>query len=109
MNTSNFRDKKTAEVIREYASKFLLEESSGKSLITVTNIKISGDLKHATIYFTVYPADGEKSALDFCKRKRSEFKDYIKDNSGLARIPQIDFEIDLGEKNRQLIDNISNS
>lgn len=105
---NNFREEKVAEVIREFAGKFLLEEAGSKSLITVTNIKIGGDLKHATVYFTVYPEDGEKSALDFAKRKRSEFKEYLKDNSGLARIPQIDFEIDLGEKNRQLIDNISN-
>lgn len=96
------------EVLRELAGKFLLEESSGKALITITSVKVSGDLKNATIFFTVFPEDSEESALNFAKRKRSEFKEYLKNNSGLARLPFIDFEIDLGEKNRQLIDNISN-
>jgi len=103
----NFRDKKTEEVLREMASKFLLEESAGPALITVTSVKVSGDLKLAKIYFTCYPAESEKYVIDFTKRKRSEFRDYIKENSGLQRLPFIDFEIDLGEKNRQKIDDLS--
>lgn len=108
-NQSKFRDKKMEEVLRELASKFLLEESGNNSLITVTSVKVSGDLKYATIYFTTYPEGSENFALEFLKRKRSDFREYIKENSRIARVPFIDFEIDLGEKNRQLIDNISNS
>jgi len=106
-NGPKFRDKKMEEVLRELASKFLLVEASGQSLITVTHVKVSSDLKYATIYFTSYPTDSEKFALDFAKRKRAEFRDFVKDNSRLGRIPFMDFEIDLGERNRQLIDNLS--
>ncbi len=107
-NGTKFRDRKVEEVLREMASKFILEESAGPSLITVTHVKVSGDLKNAKIYFTSLPTDSEKFALDFMKRKRSEFRDFLKEKSGLQRLPFIDFEIDLGERNRQLIDDLSN-
>lgn len=82
--------------------------SNGTSLLTVTNVELTPDGKRATIFFTVFPAEYEKTALEFAKRKRSEFKEFLKDNSKLGRIPLLDFEIDTGEKNRQKIDNLLN-
>ena len=89
------------------ASKFFEEESSGSALITVTDANLSDDEKAATIFFTVFPDEKEKAVLDFAKRKRSDFKHYVRSESALGRIPFFDFEIDLGEKNRQKIDTIS--
>ena len=45
--------------------------------------------------------------MDFAKRKRSEFRDYLKTESRLFKLPFVDFELDLGEKNRQKIDSLS--
>lgn len=102
-NTSKFN-----ELIREMAGKFFVEEANSvNSLITVTKVESSPDRKNATIFFTVFPEDKEKPALDFAKRKRSEFKEYIKNESRLPRIPFVDFDIDYGERNRQNIDIIS--
>ena len=97
------------EVIREMASQFLLKESTvPDSLITVTKADSSPDRKNITIFFTVFPEAKQKTALEFAKRKRSEFKEYIKTNGLLSRIPFVDFEIDFGERNRQNIDRVSN-
>ncbi|MCR4334223.1 MAG: ribosome-binding factor A [Patescibacteria group bacterium] len=93
--------------IHELASKFLQRESNHLSLITVTDIMISKDSKRMTIFFTVLPETKEKAALDFTKRKRSEFREYVKNNSRMQRIPFFDFAIDGGEKNRQKIDEIA--
>lgn len=102
------KDKKFEEVIKKAATRFLLEEASGSSLITVTNVSVTPRFEHATVFFTVFPTDKEKTALEFAKRKRSEFKEYLKSETRISRIPFIDFEIDYGEKNRQRIDEISN-
>ena len=102
-NSSKFN-----ELIRELAGKFFVEEANSvNSLITITKVESSSDRKNTTIFFTVFPEDKEKPALDFAKRKRSEFKEYIKNESRLPRIPFVDFEIDYGERNRQNIDRIS--
>ncbi|MSR71510.1 MAG: ribosome-binding factor A [Candidatus Taylorbacteria bacterium] len=101
------KSEKIKEQIRELASQFLQRESNHLSLITVTNTAMSKDNKSTMIYFTVLPDTKEKAALDFAKRKRSEFREYVMKNSRMQRIPFFDFAIDEGEKNRQLIDRLS--
>ena len=102
------RSEKIAEILHDLSARFMSINSNKSSLMTVTRVEMSRDEKYATIFFTVFPDNFEKTALEFAKRKRSEFKDFVKENSKLGRIPQIDFEIDLGEKNRQKIDNLLN-
>lgn len=95
------------EQIKEHAGTFLSLNGNKSSLITVTQVEMSKDEKSATILFTVFPESFEKTALEFAKRKRSEFKDYIKEHVRFGRIPFVDFAIDEGEKNRQRIDELS--
>lgn len=100
------REEKLKDLIKEAAAKFLNIESNRVSMMTVTDARISKDGKYATIFFTAYPSDKEKAALDFAKRKRTEFRDFAKKNIRAGRIPFFDFEIDAGEKHRQKIDSI---
>ena len=102
------RSEKISEILRDLGARFLLLNGNKSSLMTVTRVELTSDEKRATIFFTVFPDEFEKTALEFAKRKRSEFKEFVKENSKLGRIPQLDFEIDLGEKNRQKIDNLLN-
>jgi ribosome-binding factor A len=100
------RTDKVTRLIKELAANFLEREATNVSLITVTGCEISPDLKKATIYFTVLPENKERAALDFTKRMRGDFRDYLKKNLEMRSIPFIDFEIDKGEKNRQRIDEL---
>lgn len=102
------RDDRIKEILRDLGARFLLLNGNGSSLITVTNVELTSRGKNATIFFTVFPAEFEKTALEFAKRKRSEFKEFVMDHSKLGRVPQLDFEIDTGEKNRQKIDILLN-
>jgi ribosome-binding factor A len=100
------RDEKVAGLIKELAAQFLGRENNKTSLITVTGADCSPDLKRATIFITVLPDSKEKSALEFAKRKRGELREYIKKNLEIKTIPFLDIELDLGEKNRQKIDEL---
>ncbi len=100
------RQKRVSELIREIASKLISRETNRTSLITVTNVDISPDLKQCTLYVSVFPADAQDSALNFLKRKRRELKQEVRQNSNLRNIPFFDFDIDQGEKNRQKIEEI---
>lgn len=102
------RKVKKEEQLRELGAKFLQENNNGSSLITVTRAELTDNGKNATIYFTVFPEDFEKTAVEFAKRKRSEFRHFVMENSRIGIVPNLDFEIDFGEKNRQRIDQISN-
>ena len=102
------RNEKIVGILRDMGARFLLLNGNQSSLITVTKVDLTKDEKRAIIFFTVFPEKFEKTALEFAKRKRSEFKEFVKENSKLGRVPQMDFEIDTGEKNRQKIDSLLN-
>lgn len=101
------RQKKVSELIREIASKMISRETNRTSLITVTNIDVSPDLKKCTVFVSVFPESAQDSAINFLKRKRRELKAEMRQNSNLRNIPFFDFDLDIGEKNRQLIEDIS--
>ncbi len=104
---SDDRSQSISKILKKAAAEFLQKESSGQSLITVTDVRLSNDEKYATILFTVLPEEKEAAALEFSKRMRTEFRGYVKYNTKIGKIPFFDFEIDLGEKHRQKIDLIS--
>ena len=100
------RNEKVANFIKEQTAFFLAREDNKTSLITVTSATVSPDLKRATIYITVFPDSKAKFALEFVKRKRKELREFLKKNMTVKIIPLIDIAIDLGEKNRQKIDEL---
>lgn len=103
---SERKEKMESEVLK-MAAVFLERESDKTSLITVTKIDLSPDFKNATVYISVLPDKKEQDALNFAKRKMGDFKKYIKDNMRLKIIPFFDVELDMGEKNRQRIEELS--
>jgi ribosome-binding factor A len=104
---ANFKEQKVEELLKHLAADFLLQESNPTSLITVTGIRMSDKMSRAAILITVFPVEKEEEALDFTKRKRTEFKAYVREHVKMRMIPFVDFEIDVGEKNRQRIEELS--
>lgn len=94
------------EGIKNAAAEFLNLESSRTSLITVTNAIESKDGKQVTVLFTTFPEEKEEVVLHFLRRKRSDFKEYLKSHMRLKHIPFVEFDIDRGEKHRQHIDDV---
>lgn len=102
------RQDKMRELLRELAAQFFAREAGPRSLITVTDATISPDFKRATIYITTIPTSEEERALDFAKRKRSEFREYIGTHARLRALPVLEIKLDEGERNRQRIDELLN-
>ncbi len=101
------RQKKFEELVRTVAGPLIAKETNGTSLITVTKADTSPDLKRCTVFVSVFPETSQDSALNFLKRKRKELKEEFKKKTRTRVIPFFDFEIDYGEKNRQIIEEIS--
>lgn len=100
------RSEKAKSHIKELAATYIEGESNQTSMITVTNVEVTEDLKYATIYVSVFPSEKEDFALNFLKRKRRAMRDYIKKRINTAVIPFLEVKLDLGEKNRQRIDQL---
>ena len=96
-----------AEYIREVAAEYLVRESNRDSLITVTGVDLSDTEANARILISVLPTEKESDALDFVQRKANDLRLYFMKKVKIRRAPRLSFAIDLGEKNRQRIDEIS--
>ena len=103
----DFKRDKIEHLIQKLAGEFIERESNRNSLITVTRVHLSHDIKNAKILVTILPEGQEENAINFLKRMRSEFKDYFKKNAKIGRIPFFDFELDAGEKLAQRIRDLS--
>lgn len=101
------RQEKFAELIHKLAAEYISREANSSSLITVTRADISRDLKRSTVFFTVLPEDKEAEAVEFLNRRGYDFKEFIKKRAELRSLPNIEFSLDLGEKNRQRLDELS--
>jgi ribosome-binding factor A len=102
------RQEKISSAIKRLAGEFLTTYHNEGVIITPIKADISRNLDRSTIFITVFPEDKEKEILKFLKRKRSDFRNYVKKNIKIKSVPMFDFEIDLGEKNRQKIEKLSN-
>lgn len=103
---SHHKEKATGQIQR-LASAFINLESNHQSLITVTRATLAPDGSQSTIYISVLPESTEEQALHFLRRKRSEFKQYVREHSRLRRIPFFEFQLDVGEKHRQRLDELT--
>ena len=100
-------EEKAGNMLIKLAGEFIAKESNRTSLITVTNVLILEHGKTAMFLISVLPDKETDTALAFLKRKRSDFREFIKKNTRLKTIPVVDFDLDKGEKHRQRIDEIS--
>lgn len=100
------RQDKVANFIKEQSASVLAKIDNKSSLITVTGADISPDLKRATLFITVLPEAKEAQALGFVERNLGEIRDHLKKNMATKIIPYLEVKIDLGEKNRQKIDQL---
>lgn len=95
-----------AEILKQCAAEFISREAQRTALITVTGINLAKSQYRAVVFISVYPENKAAGALDFLKRHRSDFKKYAQEHTKLKRLPNFDFAIDQGEKNRQHIDEL---
>lgn len=105
---TKYKDEKMASLIAKFAAEYFLIESNQDSLITVTKAEILDRGRRAIIFFTALPENKEEDALAFAKRRRRDFRQFVMDKKSFGFAPQIDFAIDLGEHNRQRIDELLN-
>ena len=95
-----------ANLIKEQAAKFIAAEANTDPMITVTRTNIAPDYRKATIYITTLPEGRESDALIFLKRNGRELRRFIMKQSNLKIIPHLDFDLDVGERHRQHIDEL---
>lgn len=106
---SDLRNEKIKQNIKELSAVFIEKEASPTSLITLTRVELSSDSKRATLMISVMPKEKEQAAYGFIKRNLGELREHLKKHLRINPLPFLDVKIDLGEKNRQKIDELLNN
>ncbi len=103
------RDEKIMSLISRLAADYINREATPASLITLTKVVLSAKGSRAMLFVSVLPDSKQDAALDFLKRKRNDIRQYVMVHAKMGRIPFMDVAIDKGEKNRQIIEDLSQS
>lgn len=94
------------QLLRDIAGEFVARTANRTSLITVTRVVTDEKHNSARIFISVLPETQEHAAADFLNRNVHEFKEFVLERLRIGRLPRFTFIIDIGEKNRQRVDEL---
>lgn len=103
----SIKDEREEHLLTELAAKYIALEAGRQTLITPTRTILSKNRRNAEIFISVYPTEESEHAITFLTRHKDLFREYLKKASRLAILPYITFTLDLGERNRQRLDELS--
>lgn len=107
------RARRVAEEIKKESSRIIAEEIKDPriaSLTSVTEVELSGDLRHATVYVSIYGSEAEKmETMQTLLRATGFIRSEISKRIRLRYAPEIHFAEDRSLEYGAHIDNILKS
>ena len=100
------KQSRAESILKDLAADFIERHSNRTSLVTVTSVDLSPDMKNAVIFLSVLPEEKGHQVVEFLERWRNDFREYTKKHARLRVIPHYEFRIDKGEMNRQRIEEL---
>lgn len=92
----SFRINKVASLIKNELSLIFLHkiQDSNLGIITVTNLKISPDLRHARVYLSVYNKEKRPEVLEKVNELKGMIRSELAGRIQIRFVPELDFFID---------------
>jgi ribosome-binding factor A len=94
----SIKTERVASLLQQVLSKPLrriAEELSPRLLLTVTRVQMSGDLRIATVYVSLYGANvNPEQVLRRLQEEQHELRSYIAEHTRLRHIPELRFRYD---------------
>ena len=88
------RARRLAETIRRLAGEWLEAEQADQPgpLVTVTDVRVTGDLHHASVYFTVLGDDAERAAAEaWMAESTTRARTFVAHQLRLRHAPTLEF------------------
>ena len=88
------RARRLAETIRRLAGEWLEAERADQPgpLVTVTDVRVTGDLHHASVYFTVLGDDAERAAADaWLTESTTRARTFVAQQLRMRHAPTLEF------------------
>ncbi|MEO0087534.1 MAG: 30S ribosome-binding factor RbfA [candidate division WOR-3 bacterium] len=102
------RVKRVSELLKETIAEIILKEFDNPHLgfITITAVKMTKDLKKATIFFTCYNEEEELEAKKILNNSKGYIKERLSSKIVLKYMPDLKFELDEELKRQEKIDKL---
>lgn len=68
------------------------------TLVTINEVRTSGDLKHASVFITIYPDARRGSAFTLLKKRAPYLQHLLNESLPVQHVPHLSFRIDEPEK-----------
>jgi len=78
------------EVIMRKSAEFLVRNLPSTALVTVTGCALEKNNTLAIVFITVLPEKAVEEVLRDTKRLRSDLRDYLRKNTKIGNVPNID-------------------
>jgi len=87
------RSVRIADMIKEEVASIFLKEISDPRLqhVTITSVRLSPDLKLATIYYVLSSAEEEKNTSQCLEKVKGFVRKQVSHNINMRRTPEIEF------------------
>ena len=88
------RARRLAETIRRLTGEWLEAERADQPgpLVTVTDVRVTGDLHHASVYFTVLGDDAERAAAEaWMADSTTRARTFVAHQLRLRHVPTLEF------------------
>ncbi|MDO8554980.1 MAG: 30S ribosome-binding factor RbfA [bacterium] len=100
------RKEKAVSLLSRLIPEFIKKFSFGKTIVTVTRLEVSDDLRTVKVFIGAYPQADEARTMALLAKKNKEIRKYIGSHIRWKFLPELIFLIDEGEKNRQRIEEL---
>lgn len=100
------REEKLNAHLQKVLAEFLREELGVSPLVSVTRVEVRRGLKSARAFITVFPEKEGVAVLAQLEKRHGALMRYLAAHTRMKYIPSVSFEIDIGEKNRQRIEEL---
>lgn len=112
------RQERVAQEVRYYISSVLMKgdipplyTADGELMIlpspvTITDIKVSPDLKHATLYVMPLGGENQEETIAFLKASAGYFRKELSQKLQLRVVPKLSFQIDLAFEASQKLEDL---
>lgn len=80
-------------LVAEYLEFRIKDETMG--FLTVTDVRVTGDLQHAKIFYTVYGSEEDRAATGaVIERNRGRIRSHVGQGLGIRLTPSVEFILD---------------
>lgn len=101
-----FRKEKIISLLEKIVSSFVKSKVESGTIVSITGIEISNDLRKVKILISIFPENKEKETFNSLKDKEKDLRNYAKTRLKMKFLPSFEIEMDKGEKNRQRLEEI---